>query len=147
MTKQIIERKIRDELFFNFIGLSDKEDAYFISDILESEFKAEFIDIYDSNPFVDLFERILKIDDIKFIISCSFLEGLGLTLNRQNEENNEWLRNLAYEVLNVIKERGSNYLTEKAKARQAESWKKDQIIINGRLDELEKSRENRKKKK
>ncbi|MHA1931657.1 MAG: hypothetical protein ACW96X_03900 [Promethearchaeota archaeon] len=147
MTKQIIERKIKDMLFFEFMGLSDSEDAYFISDILESEFKAKFIYIFDSYGFTDLFSRTLKIDETEFDIKNDLYEGLGLSLKRQNEEDNEWLRNLAHEVLNAIKERGSNYLTEKAKARQAESWKNDQIIIDKRLEELEKNRENRNKKK
>jgi len=147
LRKQIIERKIRDKLFFEFMGLSDGEDAYFISDILEREFKAEFINIFDSYGFTDLFSRTIKIDEKEFDIKNNLYEGLGLSLRRQNEEDNEWLRNLTHEVLNVIKERGSNYLTEEAKTRQAESWKKDQIIIDKRLEELEKNRENRKKKK
>ena len=47
LTERIVERIYKGELRFEFVNLNFYEnDIYFISDILEDELDAEFIDIY-----------------------------------------------------------------------------------------------------
>jgi len=63
LTKRIVERNYKGELRFEFVSLNSYEnDMYFISDILEYELNAEFIDVYHG---LDLFFRVLKKDGIK----------------------------------------------------------------------------------
>jgi len=123
LTKRIVERNYKGDKKFEFVNLNSYEnDMYFTSDILEYELDAEFIDVYHG---LDLFFRILKKDGIKFKVLEDYIDGLCLTLLEQNKKDNNWLRNLANEVLNIIRTKGSKYLTKKARKKRKEKFLSD----------------------
>ena len=109
MSKKLIESKLGDEIIFDFINLNPKEDLDFISSIIINDFKGKVLE-EGIAPYNFGF-KIFELNGFKFKLFYDNYVEMGLILLKQDRKKNKLLRQLAYGILKIIKEKGEKLVS------------------------------------
>ncbi|MBD3215916.1 MAG: hypothetical protein GF311_25115 [Candidatus Lokiarchaeota archaeon] len=107
MTKKIEEYQIGNESFLEFVNLNIYDNFDFISDIIEIDLGADLIDEMIGRYWY--YSRTFRLRDIEFQLILSDNVGMSLTLLDENKSDMIILRQIADEILKIIKERSGRY--------------------------------------
>ncbi len=120
MTKKIYEFKVHNELYFEFENLNSYDDFDFISNIILNKLGAEKIDemIIPGR----LLSRNFKLNELKFQLIINDDFPMDLKLLEQDKKDNDRLRQVANDILKIVKAKSSRYKPVKKKIIEEFKW-------------------------
>lgn len=121
MTKKIFEHKHNNEVFFEFVNLNSYEGTFLLSYFIEHEMGAEVMESY-LGAFAIC--RAFKMNDLEFMLLTNDDYGICLRLLQHDKSKIESLRQIAYELLSLVKAKSRNFVSKKGQKLIAESWEK-----------------------
>ena len=110
-----------------FINLNSYEGTFLLSYFIEHEMGAEVMESYLGTFAIC---RAFKMDDLEFMLLTNDDFGICLRLLQHDKSNIESLRQIAHELLSLVKAKGRNFVSKKGQKLISASW--DDLIRKAR---------------
>ena len=118
MVISIRESKINDKIYYFLKNLGSYKNFQYIAYIIVHNLKAEVIEtVLGFDSLIIIFKK----DNFEFRLAQDTYLETHLTLEHQNNKDNNSLRILANELLEIIKAKRRSYLA-RSKLKEIEKW-------------------------